>query len=282
MPVIQQKPTTPGRRQMTIADFSGLTKKRPEKRLSHGKKRISGRNNLGRVTVRHRGGGHKRLLRDIDFKQRDKQNITGRVAALEYDPNRSAYIALIHYVDGEKRYILAADGLKVDDEIVAADRTKVKPGNRMQLLNVPVGYRVYNIEMQLGRGGQIVRSAGSSAVLVGYDAPYALVELPSGEMRKIRGECYASIGTVSNPDHHLINIGKAGRNRWLGKKPQVLGKSMNPVDHPHGGGEGHSPIGLKAPKTPWGKPALGVKTRRRKLRSNALIVRDRRKKKSKA
>lgn len=281
MPVIQQKPTTPGRRQMTIADFSDLTKKRPEKRLSKGKKRISGRNNLGRVTVRHRGGGHKKLYRQIDFAQRDKQNIPGRIASIEYDPNRSARIALVHYVDGDKRYILAAEGLKVGDEIVAGERTKVKPGNRMQMQHIPVGYRMFNIELAPGRGGQIVRSAGSSAVLVGLDDPYAIVELPSGEMRKVRGECYASVGTVSNTDHHLISIGKAGRKRWMGKKPQVLGKSMNPVDHPHGGGEGHSPIGLKAPKTPWGKPALGVKTRRKKKKTSTLIIRDRRKKKSK-
>jgi large subunit ribosomal protein L2 len=281
MPVIQQKPTTPGRRQMTVADFTGISKKRPERRLTKGKKRISGRNNLGRVTVRHRGGGHKRLLRQIDFKQSDKQNVTGKIASIEYDPNRSAYIALVHYMDGDKRYILSPEGIKEGDEIVCAERTKVKIGNRMRLMNVPVGYRIYNVELQLGRGGQIVRSAGNSAVLVGFDAPYALVQLPSGEMRKVRHECYASIGTVSNPDHHLINIGKAGRNRWLGRKPQVLGKSMNAVDHPHGGGEGHSPIGLKYPKTPWGKHALGVKTRGTKNKSDHLIVRRRTKKKSK-
>jgi large subunit ribosomal protein L2 len=279
MPVIQQKPTTPGRRQMSIADFSMLTKKRPEKRLVVGKQRTNGRNNLGRVTVRHRGGGHKRLLRTVDFRQNDKQNIVGRVAALEYDPGRSAYIALIHYVDGEKRYILAPDGLKAGDEIVCAERTKVKPGNRMRLEHVPVGYKIYNVELQLGKGGQIVRSAGASAVLVGIDGPHAIVQLPSGEMRKIRIECYASIGTVSNPDHHLISIGKAGRNRWLGKKPEVLGKSMNAVDHPHGGGEGHSPIGLKKRKTPWGKPAMGVKTRRRHRPHEHLIIRRRAKKK---
>ncbi|MBP7113954.1 MAG: 50S ribosomal protein L2 [Candidatus Peribacteraceae bacterium] len=281
MPVIQQKPTSNARRQMSIADFSGLTKKRPEKRLSKGKQRISGRNNMGRVTVRHRGGGHKKLLRQIDFKQTDKQGITGRIAAIEYDPNRSAYIALIHYADGEKRYILAAEGLKVDDEVVCGERTKVKSGNRMKLEHVPVGYRIFNIELQTGRGGKIVRSAGASAVLVGFDAPFAIIQLPSGEMRKVRNECYASIGSVSNPDHHLITIGKAGRNRWKGKKPEVLGKSMNAVDHPHGGGEGHSPIGLKYPKTPWGKHALGVKTRRPNRPNNALIVRRRTKKKSK-
>ena len=266
---------------MSIADFSGLTKKRPEKSLSWGKQRISGRNNLGRVTVRHRGGGHKKLLRLVDFKQSDKQGIPGRIAAIEYDPNRSAYIALVHYVDGEKRYILAPEGLKVDDEVVCGERTKVKPGNRMMLEHVPIGYRIYNIELQPNRGGKIVRSAGASAVLVGFDAPFAIIQLPSGEMRKVRHECYASIGSVSNPDHHLITIGKAGRNRWKGKKPEVLGKSMNAVDHPHGGGEGHSPIGLKYPKTPWGKHALGVKTRRPNRPNNELIVRRRTKKKAK-
>ncbi|MFA5799569.1 MAG: 50S ribosomal protein L2 [Candidatus Peribacteraceae bacterium] len=281
MPVIQQKPTSNARRQMTIADFSALTKKRPEKRLSRGKQRISGRNNLGRVTVRHRGGGHKRLLRMIDFKQVDKRGIVGKVAAIEYDPNRSAYIALIHYVDGDKRYILAPGHLSVGDEVVCAERTKVKPGNRMRLEHVPVGYRIYNIEIQLGRGGQIVRSAGASAILVGFDSPFAIIELPSGEVRKVRQECFASIGAVSNPDHHLISIGKAGRMRWMGRRPQVLGKSMNPVDHPHGGGEGHSPIGLKYPKTPWGKHALGVKTRRPHRRSESLIIRRRAKKKRK-
>ena len=274
MPVIQQKPTSNARRQMTIADFSGLTKKRPEKRLSSGKQRTSGRNNLGRVTVRHRGGGHKRLLRLVDFKQTEKSGIVGRIAAIEYDPNRSAYIALVHYMDGDKRYILAPEGLKVDDEIVCGERTKVKPGNRMRLLHVPVGYRVYNIELTIGRGGQIVRSAGASAVLVGFDGSFAIIQLPSGEMRKVRSECYASIGTVSNVDHHLVTIGKAGRNRWLGWRPTVLGKSMNAVDHPHGGGEGHSPVGRKHPVTPWGKHAYGVKTRRNKT-SNKMIVKRR-------
>ena len=214
---------------MSIADFSGLTKKRPEKRLSHGKQRASGRNNLGRVTVRHRGGGHKRLLRFVDFKQIDKANIPGKVAALEYDPNRSAYIALIHYVDGEKRYILAAEGLNVGDDIVCGERTKVKVGNRMRLEHIPVGYKIFNLELAIGRGGQIVRSAGASATLVGFDGDYAIVELPSGEMRRVRRECYATIGTVCNPDHHLISIGKAGRMRWMGRKPEVLGKSMNAV-----------------------------------------------------
>ena len=265
---------------MTIADFSGLTKKRPEKGLSSGKQRISGRNNYGRVTVRHRGGGHKRLLRQIDFKQLDKVGVPGRVASLEYDPNRSARIALIYYVDGDKRYILAPEGLKIDDQIVSGPRTKVKLGNRMELSHIPVGYKIYNIEMQMGRGGQIVRSAGTSAVLVGFDGDYAIIQLPSSEIRKVRKECYASIGTVSNPEHNLINIGKAGRMRWMGRKPQVLGKSMNAVDHPHGGGEGHSPIGLKGPKTPWGKKALGVKTRPR-WKPMKLFIRRRVKKKKK-
>lgn len=279
MPVRTLKPTTPGRRKMTVADFSMLSKKRPEKRLTVGKKQRSGRNNLGRVTVRHRGGGHKKLLRLVDFRQTDKVGVPGRVAALEYDPNRSARLALIHYSDGDKRYVLAPDGLNTGDTIVCAERTKVKTGNRMRLMHIPVGFKIYNVELSLGRGGQIVRSAGSSATLIGLDGDFAIIELPSGEARKIRKECYASIGVVSNLDHHLIRIGKAGRMRWMGRRPQVLGKSMNAVDHPHGGGEGHSPIGLKNPKTPWGKPALGVKTRRRKHFSSALIIRRRTKKK---
>jgi large subunit ribosomal protein L2 len=266
---------------MSIADFSHLSKVRPEKSLVFGKQQQSGRNNLGRVTVRHRGGGHKRLVRIVDFKQNDKAGIVGKVATLEYDPGRTAYIALIHYMDGEKRYMLAPEGLKVGDEVVCAERTKVKPGNRMKLEHVPVGYRIFNVEMQMGKGGQVVRSAGTSAVLVGFDGPYALLQMPSGEMRKIRQECYASIGTVSNPDHHLITIGKAGRNRWKGWRPTVLGKSMNAVDHPHGGGEGHSPIGLKHPKTPWGRNAIGVKTRRKHRAGSDLIIRRRIKKRKK-
>jgi large subunit ribosomal protein L2 len=266
---------------MTIADFSGLKKKRPEKKLSSGKKSISGRNNAGRLTVRHRGGGHKRLYRDIDFFRADKKGVPGKVAALEYDPNRSARIALIHYVDGDKRYILAPEGLKEGDTVVCANRTKVKVGNRMQLQHIPMGYKVFNIEMQSGKGGRIVRSAGTSATLIGLDKNYAILQLPSAEVRKVRQECFATIGTVSNPEHSLIRIGKAGRMRWLGRRPQVLGKSMNAADHPHGGGEGHSPIGIKkGPKTPWGKKALGVKTRR-KRKSNDLIVRRRTSKKRK-
>lgn len=280
MAIRQSKPTTPGRRQMTVADFSNLTKKRPEKGLVRGKQRTSGRNNHGRITVRHRGGGHKRLLREVDFRRTDKQGVPGTVAALEYDPNRSARIALVFYRDGEKRYILAPEGLSVGDTVVCGERTKVKVGNCMRMKNIPVGYKIHNIELQLGRGGQIVRSAGAAATLVGFDGSYAIIQLPSGEIRKVLSECSATIGTVSNPEHNLISIGKAGRQRWLGRRPQVLGKSMNAVDHPHGGGEGHSPIGLVSPKTPWGKKAFGVKTRDVR-KSNAMILRPRVKKKRK-
>ncbi len=255
---------------MTIADFSWLTKKEPEKTLVRGKMRINGRDNKGQVSIRHRGGGHKRLFRMVDFKQTGKFGIPARVAALEYDPNRSARLALLHYMDGQKSYVLAPEGLKVGDQIVSGERTKVKTGNRMQLQHIPVGYRIFNIEMQMGQGGQIVRSAGTAATLVGLDGDHAIIQLPSGEIRKVRKECFATIGTVSNQEHNLINYGKAGRMRWLGRKPQVLGKSMNAVDHPHGGGEGHASIGLVAPKTPWGKKALGVKTR--SVRKSSLLI----------
>ena len=275
MSMKKMKPTSPARRQMTVADFSELSKKRPEKRLVKGKQRTSGRDNKGRVAIRHRGGGHKRLLRDVDFRQTDKHGIPATVAALEYDPNRTARIALLHYADGEKRYVLAPQNLRAGDSVVSGERTKVKVGNRMQLQYIPVGYKVFNVEMQPGQGGKIVRSAGSSATLVGFDGDFALIELPSSEMRKIRKECAASIGIVSNPEHNLISVGKAGRMRWKGRKPQVLGTAMNPVDHPHGGGEGHTSIGLKAPKTPWGKKAFGIKTRRRKNKSDQHIVRRR-------
>ncbi len=259
---------------MTIADFSGLTKKEPEKSLVVGKRRSSGRDNKGRVSSRFRGGGHKQNYRLIDFKQVDKFGIPASVTALEYDPNRSARIALLQYADGEKRYVLAAEGLKTGDQVVSGERTKVKLGNRMQMQHIPVGYRVFNVEMQIGRGGQIVRSAGTAATLIGIDGDHAIVQLPSGEIKKARKECFATIGTVSNPEHNLITIGKAGRMRWMGRKPHVLGKSMNAVDHPHGGGEGHASIGLVAPKTPWGKKALGVKTRNVR-KSNSLIIRRR-------
>ncbi len=265
---------------MTIADFSDLTKKSPEKKLTKGKKRISGRGSSGRITIRRRGGGHKRNYRIIDFKRADKQGVPGAIASLEYDPNRTARIALVHYEDGDKRYILAPEGLKTGDKVVCAERTKVKLGNRMQLEHIPQGYKIYNVEMQLKKGGAIVRSAGTAATLIGFDEKYALVQMPSGEVRKFLKGCYASIGTLSNAEHGLIKIGKAGRSRWMGRRPKVLGKSMNAVDHPHGGGEGHSPIGLKSPKTPWGKKALGVKTRRKRKASD-LIVRPRIKKRRK-
>lgn len=267
---------------MSVADFSGLSKKKPEKRLTKGKKRLSGRNSAGRITIRHRGGGHKRRYRDLDFRRHDKVNVPGTVASLEYDPNRTAYIMLIHYADGDKRYHLAPEGLKVGDTVVCGERTKVKPGNRMQLQHIPTGYKIYNLEMTPGKGGEMVRSAGNAATLVGFDKDYAIIQLPSNEVRKIRSNCYASVGTVCNSEHSLIRIGKAGRKRWLGRRPQVLGKSMNAVDHPHGGGEGHSPIGnKKGPRTPWGKKALGTKTRAPKKASNNLIMRRRSRKKRK-
>ena len=260
---------------MTIADFSGLDKKRPEKSLSSGKRRLNGRStSTGRITIRHRGGGHKRLYRLIDFKRNDKENIPGTVASIEYDPNRTARIALINYVDGEKRYILAPGGLKTGDSVVCAERTKVKLGNRMEVQHIPSGYKIYNLEVKLGKGGALVRSAGTSATVLGFDDKHATIQMPSGEVRKVDKRCYASIGIVGNSEHSLITIGKAGRMRWMGRRPQVLGKSMNAVDHPHGGGEGHTPIGLKKPKTPWGKPALGVKTRS-KRKKNTMIVRHR-------
>ena len=266
---------------MSVADFSDLTKKRPEKSLSRGKRRINGRGAGGRIAIRHRGGGHKRLWRTVDLKQIDKAGIPATVIALEYDPNRTSRIALVHYVDGEKRYVLAPEGLKPGDQIVSGERTKVKIGNRMQLQHIPVGYKVFNIELNPGKGGALVRSAGTAATLVGFDGPHALIQLPSSEMRRVFNTCCATIGTVSNPEHNLISIGKAGRTRWLGRRPTVLGKSMNPVDHPHGGGEGHTSIGLKAPKTPWGKKALGVKTRRRHRYSDDSILRRRIRKKKK-
>lgn len=281
MPLKKLKPTTSARRQYTVADFSELSKARPEKSLTKGKKRINGRDSSGRIAIRRRGGGHKKLLRDVDFRQIDKPGVPGTIMSLEYDPNRTAYIALVNYADGEKRYVLAPQTMKAGDAIVSGERTKVKVGNRMQLQYIPVGYKVHNVEMRPGQGGKIVRSAGTSATLVGFDGDFALIELPSSEMRKVRKECSATIGIVSNPEHSLISWGKAGRMRWRGIRPHVLGKAMNAVDHPHGGGEGHNSIGLKAPKTKWGKKALGVKTRKRKLKSSDLIVRRRVKKNKK-
>ena len=272
MPLKEYKPTSPGRRGMTGSDFSEITKKKPEKSLIVPLKKKAGRSNQGRITVRHRGGGAKRMLRVIDFK-RDKFGVPGRVASIEYDPNRSARIALINYLDGEKRYIIAPVGLVVGDTITSGEGAEVKPGNSLPLRAIPSGTMIHNIELQRGRGGQIVRSAGASAQLLGKEESYSLVRLPSGEVRKVHNECMATIGQVGNPDHKNIKLGKAGRRRQMGWRPAVRGSAMNPRDHPHGGGEGKAPIGHPGPKTPWGKPALGYKTRRRKLTDSMILKR---------
>lgn len=264
------KPTSPGRRGMSGASFEELTKKKPEKSLLVPLKKKGGRSNQGRISVRHRGGGAKRMLRLIDFK-RDKIGIPGIVAAIEYDPNRSAHIALIQYSDGEKRYILAPLGLKVGDTIASGPGAEVKPGNALPLKTIPAGTFIHNVELHRGRGGQIVRSAGAAAQLMAKEDSYVLVRLPSGELRRIHGECLATIGQIGNIDHSGVSLGKAGRSRWLGRRPVVRGSAMSPRDHPHGGGEGRAPIGLPGPKTPWGKPAFGARTRRRKV-SDRMIV----------
>lgn len=277
MSIKSYKPTTASRRFMTVVDYSVLTKKEPEKSLVFGRKKRVGRAVNGRITVRHKGGGAKRLYRVVDFKQ-DKFNISGHVKAIEYDPNRSAFIALVIYKDGEKRYILASKDLKVGATVVASEQAPLEPGNRLPFTKIPVGYFVHNIEMLPGKGGQIVRSAGSAAQILARDGGHVHLQMPSLEVRKVSEKCWASIGYVSNPDHNLVVIGKAGRARHMGRRPAVRGSAMNPVDHPHGGGEGKQPIGLKHPKTPWGKPALGVKTRRKKKTTNVFIVRRRMKK----
>jgi large subunit ribosomal protein L2 len=255
---------------MTGATFEEITKVKPEKSLLLPLKKKAGRNSQGRITVRHRGGGARRRLRIIDFK-RNKIGIPGRVATIEYDPNRSARIALIYYADGEKRYILAPLGLAVGNTIKSGEDAEIKPGNALPMRLIPTGTLIHNIEFEKGKGGQMVRSAGAAAQLMVRENQYVLVRLPSGEVRRIRGDCYATIGQVGNVEHQNISLGKAGRKRWLGWRPTVRGSAMNPSDHPHGGGEGRSPIGLPGPKTPWGKPALGYKTRRRKT-SDKLIV----------
>ena len=271
MPVKKFRPTTNALRQMSPLVNDEITKSTPEKSLVGGKRKRNGRNNLGKITVRDRGGGAQRKYRIIDFK-RNKFDITGKVAAVEYDPNRSANIALINYLDGEKRYIIAPKGLKVGDIIVSGQNVDVKVGNAMPIMNIPVGTVVHNIEMRPGKGAQIARSAGSSAHILGREEKYVLIRLRSGETRKILGTCLATIGEVGNADYGLVNLGKAGRTRHLGIKPTVRGSVMNPNDHPHGGGEGRAPIGRKQPMTPWGKPALGMKTRKSKKASNKLIV----------
>ena len=268
-------PTSPGRRGMSSSSFEEITKTKPEKSLLLTLKRKAGRNNQGKITVRHRGSGVKRKLRLLDFK-RDKVGVPGRVVAIEYDPNRSARIALVYYADGEKRYILAPLELNVGDTIKSGSDAEVRPGNTLPLRLIPSGTVIHNIEVEKGRGGQMVRSAGTAAQLMGQEGEYALVRLPSSEVRRIRSECLATIGQVGNVDHQSIKLGKAGRKRWLGWRPTVRGSAMNPSDHPHGGGEGRSPIGLPGPKTPWGKPALGYRTRKHKA-SDKLIIKRREK-----
>ena len=269
------RPTSPGRRGMTGSTFEEITKDKPEKSLLLPLKKRAGRNNQGKITVRHRGSGAKRRLRLLDFK-RDKIGVPGRVAAIEYDPNRSGRIALIYYADGEKRYILTPLGLSVGDTIVSGNDAEIKPGNTLPLKLIPSGTLIHNIELARGKGGQLVRSAGAAAQLMGKEGGYSLVRLPSSEMRRIRSDCFATVGQVGNVEHQSIKLGKAGRKRWLGWRPTVRGSAMSPRDHPHGGGEGRSPIGMPGPKTPWGKPALGYKTRKPKA-SDRLIVRRRRK-----
>jgi large subunit ribosomal protein L2 len=270
------KPVTPGQRQLVIIDRSELWKGPPVKALTEGKREQGGRNNHGRITVRWRGGGHKRRFRTIDFK-RTKRDMPAEVVRLEYDPNRSGFIALVKYEDGELSYILAPQRLKAGDKIVAGERVDVKPGNAMPMRNIPVGTIIHNVEMKPGKGGQLARSAGTYVQLVGRDAGYALLRLSSGEVRLVRGECMATIGAVSNPDEQNIVIGKAGRNRWLGKKPSVRGVAMNPIDHPHGGGEGKT-SGGRHPVTPWGKGTKGTKTRHNKSTDRYILQRRRGKK----
>jgi large subunit ribosomal protein L2 len=276
MAVKKYKPVTPSLRGMTGHTFEEITKSKPERSLIIPKKRTSGRNMYGRITVRHRGGGHRRHIRQIDFK-RNKHGIPARVAAIEYDPNRTARIALLHYVDGEKRYIIAPLDLRAGNTVVSGPNSEIRPGNSLPITNIPVGTLIHNIELKEGRGGQLVRAAGGSAQLLAKEGDYAQVRLPSGEVRLIRQTCYATIGQVGNIDNSNIKLGKAGRKRHKGIRPTVRGSAMSPRDHPHGGGEGRQPIGLPGPKSPWGKPTLGKKTRRNKS-TEKYIVRHRRKK----
>jgi large subunit ribosomal protein L2 len=273
MGIKQYKPTSPGRRGASGYTFGEITKKRPLKSLLVPLAKKAGRNNQGRISVRHRGGGHKRRLRVIDFN-RDKIGVPGKVAAIEYDPNRSARIALIHYADGEKRYIIWPVGLVVGDTVAAGPQAEIKPGNALPLRNIPAGNTVHNLELHRGRGAQLVRGAGAAAQIMAREGDYVMVRLPSGEVRRIHADCMATVGQVGNVEHDQIKMGRAGRRRNMGRRPKVRGTVMNPRDHPHGGGEGRAPIGLPGPKTPWGKPALGYRTRRRKD-TNKYIVRRR-------
>jgi large subunit ribosomal protein L2 len=273
VPIKQYKPTSPGRRGASGHSFEEITRSKPEKSLVAPLRRQAGRNNQGRITVRHRGGGAKRRLRIIDFR-RDKTGVPGKVASIEYDPNRSARIALIHYADGEKRYILWPVGLKTGDSVTAGPNSEIKPGNALPMRNIPSGTTIHNLEMHMGKGGQLVRGAGGSAQLLAREGDYALVRLPSGEVRRIHADCMATIGQVGNVEHSQVKLGRAGRKRLMGRRPSVRGTVMNPRDHPHGGGEGRAPIGLPGPRSPWGKPTLGARTRRRKD-TNKYIVRRR-------
>ncbi|MBQ9209306.1 MAG: 50S ribosomal protein L2 [Oscillospiraceae bacterium] len=274
MAIKQYKPTSPSRRQMTVTDYSGLSKVAPEKSLLAPLKNKSGRNSYGRITVRHRGGANRRKYRIIDFK-RDKTGINAVVKTLEYDPNRSSFIALVEYEDGEKRYIIAPYGLKVGDVVRSGADADIKPGNALALSDIPVGTFIHNIELYHGKGAQLVRAAGNMAQLMGKENGYALIRLPSGEMRNVALDCFATVGQVGNIDHENVNLGKAGRTRHKGIRPTVRGSVMNPNDHPHGGGEGKSPVGRPGPVTPWGKPAMGYKTRKTHNRSDKFIVRRR-------
>ncbi len=274
MPIKKYKPTTNGRRGMSGLTFEEITVSKPEKSLLAPLHSKGGRNNNGRITTRHQGGGHKRQYRIIDFK-RNKDLIPAKVATIEYDPNRSANIALLHYVDGEKRYILAPKGLVVGQVVVSGDGADIKVGNALQLKDIPEGTVVHNVELKPGKGGQLARSAGASAQILGAEGKYVILRLTSGEVRKVLASCRATVGQVGNEDYNLVNLGKAGRSRWLGIRPTVRGSVMNPNDHPHGGGEGRTPIGRKSPMTPWGKKAMGVKTRKTKKASTKLIIRRR-------
>ena len=274
MAIKSYKPTTPGRRQMTVTDYSSLSKVAPERSLLEPMKKTAGRNSYGRITVRHHGGGNRTKYRVIDFK-RDKMDMDAKVLTVEYDPNRSAFIALVQYEDGEKRYILAPHGLNVGDTVRSGADADIKPGNTLPMANIPVGTFIYAVELYPGKGAQLVRAAGNMAQLMAKEGDYALVRLPSGELRNIPAECKASIGQVSNIDHENVSIGKAGRKRHMGWRPTVRGSVMNPCDHPHGGGEGKSPIGRPGPVSPWGKPTLGYKTRKKHHRSDKFIVKRR-------
>lgn len=275
MGIRKYRPYTPATRERTVSDFSEVTKSTPERSLVVSLHNPKGRNNRGVITCRHRGGGHKRLYRIVDFR-RDKRNIPAKVAAIEYDPNRNARIALLHYQDGEKRYILHPVGLAVGTTVIAGEDAPFEVGNALPLSRMPLGTTVHNVELVPGRGGQIVRAAGTSAQVVAKEGNYVTLRLPSTEVRMVRRECYATIGQVGNTDSRNVSLGKAGRKRWKGRRPEVRGSVMNPVDHPHGGGEGRAPIGRPGPVTPWGKPALGAKTRKKKKASSSLIVRQRR------